>query len=239
MTDTGKNLYTGAVSRVVMDAFLRRVVASPVPARAGGKRGRLIFAIDATASRQPSWNRACKLQKEMFEATVALGGLDIQLVYFRGPGECKAGPWVSGASDLAGCMAAVECLAGHTQWCRVLGHAVSETKRARVNALVCVGDAFEEEIDHLGHVAGQLGLLGVPVFCFQEGQDGHTRLAFREVAKLTRGVYCPFDASSAAQLRDLLSAVAVYAAGGLAALTDFSKSRGGAALLLTDQMAKR
>ena len=52
--------------------------------------GRLIFALDATMSRQPTWDIACKLQGEMFETARALGGLDVQLVYFRGFGECRA-----------------------------------------------------------------------------------------------------------------------------------------------------
>lgn len=237
MGDSGKNLPAEGASRAEVEAFLRQVAAVPAPRPAGG-RGRLIFAMDATASRQPTWNRACELQREMFEVTAALGGLDIQLVYFRGYGECKAGRWLADAGDLARAMAGVECLAGHTQWCRVLGHAANETRRVKVAALVCVGDAFEEAIDRLGDLAGELGLLGVPAFCFHEGADPQARLAFQQVAKLTRGAYCSFDAGSAGQLRDLLSAVAVYAAGGLAALTDFNRSRGGAVRLLTDQMNK-
>ncbi len=237
MSDSGKTLPVGGASRGEVEDFLRRVAAAP-KGPATGRRGRLIFALDATASRQPSWDHACELQREMFEVTAALGGLDIQLVYFRGFGECKAGPWLASAADLARRMAGMECLAGHTQWCRVLGHAANEARKNRIGALVCVGDAFEEEIDRLGALAGELGLLGVPAFCFQEGGDAQARLAFQQVAKLTRGAYCSFDAGSARQLRDLLSAVAVYAAGGLAALADFGRSRGGAARLLTDRMAQ-
>ena len=237
MADTVGNLPSAGASRAEIDAFLGQVAAAPRTAPTGG-RGRLMFAIDATASRQPTWERARGLQAEMFAAAGALGGIDIQLVYFRGYGECKAGPWLAGADDLDRRMAGVECLAGHTQWCRVLGHAANVTRKARVNALICVGDACEEEIDRLGGLAGELGLLGVPVFCFQEGADPHARLAFQQVAKLTRGAYCSFDADSARHLGDLLSAVAVYAAGGLAALSDFSRSRGGAVALLTDQMTR-
>src|SRR3546814_9870581 len=47
---------------------------SPAPQRDGGRRGRLIFAMDATASREPTWDRACRLQGEMFKETAALGG---------------------------------------------------------------------------------------------------------------------------------------------------------------------
>ena len=65
---------------------------APTPA---GERGRLIFAMDATASREPTWDHACHIQGEMFRETQALGGLEIQLIYYRGFGECKASPWVA------------------------------------------------------------------------------------------------------------------------------------------------
>jgi len=68
------------------------------------------------------------------------------------------------------------------------------------------------------------------VFLFQEGADARAAAAFREIARLTKGAYCRFDAGSAAQLRELLSAVAVYAAGGRQALEALS-GRGARALL--------
>ena len=54
------------------------------PAEAGEGRARLIFAMDATASREPTWDRACQVQGQMFLETAALGGLEVQLVYYRG-----------------------------------------------------------------------------------------------------------------------------------------------------------
>jgi hypothetical protein len=53
---------------------------------------------------------------------------------------------------------------------------------------------------------------------------------------LTRGAHCRFDAASAGQLRDLLCAVAVYAAGGSKALRELGRSHGGEALRLTRQL---
>lgn len=218
-----------------VDAFLKKVALTPAP-QPTGERGRLIFGMDATASREPMWDHACHIQGEMFRETQALGGLEIQLIYYRGFGECKASPWVARSNELLRFMTSVSCLGGLTQIRKVLTRARDETKEKRVSALVFVGDAFEEDIDEVGHLAGELGLLGLPCFLFHEGNDPVARRAFQQIARLTGGAYCPFDASSAQQLRDLLSAVAVYAAGGRRALVDYSKKTGGVVLQLTHQM---
>lgn len=219
-----------------VDAFLAKVRAAPVPAP--GRRGRLIFAMDATASREPTWDVAAQIQGEMFNETASLGGLDIQLVYYRGFAEFAAGPWEARADDLLRRMSAVFCLAGQTQIATVLAHARTEAERGKVDALVFVGDAVEEDVDRLGRLAGELGLRGVRAFLFHEGADAAARRAFEHVAKLTGGACCPFDRSSASQLRDLLSAVAVYAAGGRRALADFSRRRGGVVRQLTHQLER-
>jgi hypothetical protein len=180
--------------------------------------GRLVFAMDATMSRQPAWDMALALQADMFRAVKAVGGLDVQLVYFRGTGECRASRWVSDPEALASLMTRVACAGGYTQIRKVLSHARAEAGKKAVSALVYVGDSMEEDIDDLCGRAGELALLGVPVFLFQEGADARAEAAFREIARLTKGAYCRFDAGSSAQLRELLAAVAVYAAGGRSAL---------------------
>jgi hypothetical protein len=235
--DKKDRLPTERSSRAQVDAFLDKVRAMP-QARPEGARGRLVFALDATASRQPTWDRACRLQGEMFEATAALGGLEIQLVFYRGFHECKASRWLTASAELHGAMGKVFCLGGQTQIERVLAHVVKETQRRKVNAAVFVGDAMEESADRLCHLAGELGLLGVPVFVFHEGGDEVAGRAFREIAKLSGGAYCPFDAGSAQQLKELLGAVAAYAAGGRKALADYSKRAGGAALMLTSRLGQ-
>ncbi len=213
--------------------FIARMKSLAPQAKAG--RGRLIFAMDATMSRQPTWDMALGLQADMFKAVKEVGGLDVQLVYFRGAGECRASKWVSDPEALARLMTTVSCQGGYTQIRKVLTHARQEAERRRVNALIYVGDCMEESIDDLCGRAGELALLGVPVFLFQEGYDTRAERAFREIARLTRGAYCRFDAGSAAQLRELLSAVAVYAAGGRTALERLSHQGAsrGAQLLLT------
>lgn len=213
--------------------FLRQAALTPaVPARGG----RLIFALDATASRQPTWDRACQLQGDMFAAAADLGGLAIQLVWYRGYGEFQAEPWLTDSTELQRRMSAVQCRGGLTQIGRVLEHAAHETRMHRLSGLVLVGDCLEDAMDPLCHRAGQLGLLGVPVFVFQEGYDPDAALAFREIARLTHGAYCAFDAGSARQLRELLGAVAVYAAGGRQALEDFGKRHGDLIQRLVQQL---
>lgn len=224
-----------AAKSAEVDAFLRQVAAMPAARPASG-RGRLIFAMDATASRDPTWDRACQLQGEMFEATAALGGLEVQLVFYGGFNMCKASRWLATAPELHRAMRAVSCVGGQTQIARVLAHAIKMAQSGRVNALVFVGDAMEEPLDEILGLAGELALLGVPAFVFHEGGDAVAGRAFKEIARVTRGAYCPFDAASAEQLRALLGAVAAFAAGGRRALADYGKRAGGAALLLTRQL---
>jgi len=228
MAHGNDNVPTRAGSQEVAD-FLDKLARTPVVRQAGG-RGRLLFAMDATASRDPTWDRACHLQGEMFKSTDKLGGLEVQLVFFRGFNECKSSPWVDTSDALVRRMTAVRCLGGRTQVGKVLRHAMRETKKRKVNALVYVGDSMEEDIDEMCHLAGELGVLGVPMFVFHEGDDLAAMKAFRQFAKLTNGAYCRFDASSADQLRDLLAAVAVFAAGGLPALEDYGRRSGGSAV---------
>ena len=149
-------------------------------------RGGLIFALDATMSRQATWDQAQHIQAEMFSVVGQAGALDIQLVYFRGFGECRASRWVGEPSKLRKLMGGIDCRGGRTQIAKVLSHARKETSRknplnpnrSRVDALVFVGDAMEENPDTLCARAGELGLLGIPCFMFQEGRDISNRANF-------------------------------------------------------------
>ncbi len=235
MASGKKNLPSTKASAADVNAFLRKVATAPKN-KVPGERGRLIFALDATASRQPTWDRAAQIQAEMFAETAALGGLEIQVVFYRGFGEFKASSWLSDSADLLRLMTSVYCMAGETQIRKVLGHATNETGKKKVNALVFVGDCVEEDVDRLGALAGELGLLGVPAFMFHEGFDPIAEFAFKEIARLTHGACCRFDASSANVLKELLNAVAVYAAGGRAALEDLAKKRGGEVLRIAHQV---
>jgi hypothetical protein len=221
-----------ASSRAEIDAFLAQ--AGQV-APASQARGRLIFALDATMSRQPTWDIACQLQSEMFDTAAAIGGLAVQLVYFRGLGESRASPFVANARALRDLMVKIDCRGGNTQIGKVLAHVRREAEKQPVAALAYIGDAMEENPDTLCQLAGEIGLLGVRAFMFHEGRDAAAERTFREIAKLTGGAYLPFNSASAAELRALLGAVATYAAGGLKAL---EKSKGAGAQLLLPQLKR-
>jgi hypothetical protein len=227
----GKDTPATSSTRTEIDAFLDKARALSLANPVGAGRGRLIFALDATMSRQPTWDIACTLQADMFRETAAIGGLDVQLVYYRGMGECRASRWVSDAKQLAALMEKIDCRGGHTQIGRMLAHARTENAGQKVRALVFVGDAMEEKLDDLCAVAGELGLTGVPAFVFQEGDDPVATNAFREIARLTNGAYCRFSPGSARELAELLRAVAAYAAGGYAALAAAPRTTASAKLL--------
>ena len=224
-------------SRAEVDAFLQQVKSRPI-VKPDKQRGRLLFAMDATASREPMWDRACHIQGQMFEETAALGGLDVQLAYYRGFMEFAAIPWASSGRDLLSHMTSIHCAAGQTQIAKVIQHGIVETGKASIQALIFVGDAMEEDPAVLNRLAGQLGILSVPIFMFQDSFDPIAERAFRDIARLSNGAYCQFDVNSAEKLRELLCAVAVFAAGGHKALENYSRTHSAVVAKLTHQLIK-
>lgn len=221
---------TGTSTSEDIAAFVAK--ARALSPHAPGARGRLIFALDATMSRQPTWDMACALQADMFREAAALGSLDIRLVYYRGLNECRATGWISDSTRLATLMSTIDCRGGDTQIGKVLTEARREGVASGVRAVVFIGDAMEERLEELCARAGELGMLKVPVFVFQEGHDAVAEQAFREIARLTGGAWCRFDPGAAAQLRELLRAAAAYAAGGREALLKLAQTASSAANLI-------
>jgi hypothetical protein len=206
--------------------------------KSGGQSGsaRLIFALDATASRKPTWDLASSLQAQMFKEAAAIRGLSLQLVYFRGSGECRVSGWISESGRLLRLMEQIDCRSGITQVERVLTHVNNETLKQQVAALVFVGDAIEENPDVLVAKAHELGRLKTPCFMFQEGRDPTVETVFRSIARNTKGAYGRFDAGAAKQLGELLRAVAIFAVGGIAAL---EKQKDAGSALLIEQIKGR
>jgi hypothetical protein len=218
-----------------IDQFIDQAAKLPV---ASEQSGRILFALDATASRQPTWDAACHLQSELFLATETLGGVAIQLCYYRGFKEFKATDWVTRPERLLSAMNRVQCLGGQTQIGRVLNHAMKETRAKAVKAVILVVDCCEETVDPLCQQAGELGMLNTPLFIFQEGDDGRARDAFKQMAHLSGGAWVPFDHRAVSQLKDLLGAVAVYASGGHKALNDLARSGSADVKRLTQQVKR-
>jgi hypothetical protein len=177
---------------------------------------RMIFAMDATGSREPTWEMAGKLHREM---GAALGGLTLQLVFFGGTA-CKASGWLVGGQRLAELMIKVRCVTGTTQIARVLQHVLGESKEHTIRALVYVGDCCEESGEELFGLAEQLKRRTIPIFVFQEGTDSVAEPIFRRLAQITDGIYASFDTGSAEQLRKLLAGAADYAAGRHKSISD-------------------
>lgn len=199
---------------VSVNTFLEKVKQGAVTS---WKPARLIFAMDATASREHSWDLATQLHAELF-TTAQQKDLTVQLVYYRGIFDFHASTWNSKATELHETMQEVRCLGGRTQILRVLTHAYEESLRENVKALAFVGDACEEDPQELYSIAGRLGLIGVPVFLFQEGFESDTSAIFGEIARRTKGVHIPFTPGSAQAFAELLNTVAAYAAGGITAV---------------------
>jgi len=202
--------------------FIERLKNTP-PVKGGVAR--LIFAVDATSSE--TLDHARHIQGEMFEATTGLGGFEVKLVFYRGASECKSSRWVTTATELQGLIESVHCSVGPSQVERVLNFAIREARDHRVNALVFViGGCLEERIDRLCYVASALTRLGVPIFAFHEGYCPKVAEAFKQIAALTQGGYLKFDFANTDRLKELLGAVAVYAAGGHRALSAYSEIKG-------------
>ena len=189
----------------------------------------LIIGLDATSSRQPTWDMAAKLTAEMLRVAAANGGLQAQLAYYRGEREFTASPWMSDARALSAAMSGVMCAAGPTQIGRVLAHAQTENRCKKIAAVVLISDACEENSIELYATARRFD--GVPAFLFQEGADEWVATVYRTIATITGGASCRFDAGAAARLADLLRAVAAFATGGRKALA--TEKTEAAHLLLT------
>jgi hypothetical protein len=180
---------------------------------------RLIFSVDATASREHAWSIAKGVQSRMFiEAANRNASLNLQLVYYGGT-RCRKTKWKSSGEELARLMATVECEAGITQIEKVLQHALREHEQAPIQAITHIGDAMEESLDLLAGLADKLGAAGVPLHLFLEGNDTIARNAFRLMALRSGGTFSQFNATKPESIQRLsaqLNKIALTAASTLA-----------------------
>jgi len=198
---------------------------------------RIIFGMDATASREPTWDQASQIQHEMFAAVQSNQRLAVQLCFYSGFRELKASRFCHSATELQNLMSKVRCKGGHTQIGRLLKHALKVSRTDTLKAILFVGDAIEESVDDLCNQAGLLGLKQIPLFIFHEGRDVAVERTFRAMTKLSGGAYAPFDLASPNQLKRLLAGAAAYATGGSAALGSLAHQQPGLKQL-TQQLPK-
>ena len=177
-------------------------------------------------SRQPTWDLALELQADMFQRGQGGGRarraarLFPRLERMPGVEMGRATPRRS-----PGSCASVSCEGGLTQIRKVLSHARRESEEGQGQcARLCRRLHGGGRRPALPRSPASSACIGVPVFLFQEGHDAKAERAFKEIARLSRGAHCRFDAGSARQLRELLTAVAVYATGGRKALQDFREA---------------
>lgn len=221
-------------SKAVVSAAPRETLAQ---ALAPSGRPRLLFAMDATASREPAWQLAQTITGAMFAAVP--GALDVALAYHGGGRLKEVTPFAADARAFLDKVHTVQCEAGGTALTAILEAA---TTIARLKALIYVGDCFEEPPEVAVALAQQLKLKGVRVFVFhdtmsqQQGYDvAAAGAVFAQLAAVTGGVLLPFDAHAPEQVTALLEAIAVYAVGGLKLLAERQRALPAARLLL-DQL---
>lgn len=197
-------------------------------------RPRLLFAMDATASREGAWNVAKEITGTMFEAVP--GALDVALAWHSGGRLQQVTPFSPDTRSFLEKVHAVRCVAGGTALKEILARA---TSTVRLKALIYIGDCFEENASEALELAKQLKLRGVRCFLFHDrssmvqGYDVDTASkVFGEIARITGGALLPFDESAPELVKQLLEAIAYYAAQGMKALQAKSKTLPAARLLL-------
>jgi hypothetical protein len=187
--------------------------AEPPPAATSANtRPRLIFAVDATASREPAWTAARQVTDVLVKALP--GALDVALAVHGGSRVHTFTAFTSDARTLRDRAAGVSCVAGMTRLLPILS---TSLKHPAVRVVIYIGDLFEENLIRGRQVADAMGAQGTRLIVLHDTADPAARRdaeVFWDLAKRTGGCVLPFDGAASGRLRDILSAVAVYAVGG-------------------------
>ena len=193
----------------------------------------LLFAMDATASREPAWAAAQKITSKMFEQIPA--DLRVALAYHSG-GELKeVTPYTDNAKQFADKVHQVRCQAGATALNAILSNA-AQTRGLK--ALVYIGDCFEEDEQTAYDIAKQLKMTGTKCFFFHDTSCGSgwsvdgAREVFDNIVTITGGAVMDFNDQVIQESGDLLQAVAVFASVGKKALENKTLTLPGADKLL-------
>ncbi len=191
---------------------------------------RLIFAVDATASREPAWSAARQVTDALVKALP--GALKVALAVHGGGRVHTFTPFTSDPATLRDRAAGVTCQSGLTRLLPILAIGL---KQPDVRVVIYIGDVFEENIDQGRRLTDAMGARGTRLIVLHDTADRGARRdaeVFWDLAKRTGGCVLPFDSHAPGKLRELLSAVAVYAVGGEKLLRDRRADLPGAVALL-------
>jgi hypothetical protein len=205
------------------------VGAQPVAGVPASKpAARLVFAVDATASRSAAWETAKGLTDTLIEALP--GQLEVSLAVHGGGRVHTFTEFTAHARKLRKIAAGIRCEVGGTRLLDILGH-VLECEGVRV--VVYIGDTFEECPDDARRLADALGARGIRIIILHDvaGEYGGGHV-FGDMARRTGGAVIPFDHSAVLRLRELLAAVAVLAVGGPSLLAERADTMAAAGPLL-------
>lgn len=223
-----KNLPSMPEKKAFLDkigAIAKRPDQSKIAAALRKDPPKLLFSMDATASREATWDIAQDLTQSMFDQIP--GGLKIALAYHGGGRLKEVSEFRSDVQYFKKKVSEVSCDPGTTALCEILDHAANERG---LSALIYIGDAYEEG-DYKA-LARELKLRKIPCFFFLEGQDPTAKRAFSEIAEITSGAVFPFDMASLEKAKARLDAIAAFAAGGMQLLKEKAASLPAASELL-------
>lgn len=222
----------GLLSRLltIAKAALPVPLSHAQPPAVTGTRPRLIFAVDATASREPAWAAARQVTDALVKALP--GELDVALAIHGGGRVHTFTNFTNNPATLRDQAAGIVCQAGYTKLLPILA---TSLQQPMVRVVIYIGDVFEESASEGRRLADSLKAQNTKLIVLHDtAEPGARRDAevFWDLAKRTGGCVIPFDANAPHKLRDLLSAVAVYAVGGEKRLRAESKNLPGAVALL-------
>ncbi|MEW8092424.1 MAG: hypothetical protein AB2784_22700 [Candidatus Thiodiazotropha endolucinida] len=213
---------------VKQDNILKRAITR-YKTRAAAKRGvRIGFIIDATASRRKTWEEAQVIQARMFKATQDISALNLRLVHYGGENLNDLG-WESDVRKIAAHMAAVRCERGLTQINDALRLFLDEAPEDKADAIILIGDSFEEDSDDTAHLTKQLKRQKIKIFSFIDGDDLTGTTVFEKLATNTGGTFAQFGEDL--PLAALCEGVALLTSGGRKALRHLKNEK--ARLLLS------
>jgi hypothetical protein len=223
---------TAATAAASVPATLRSALSHAEPPGETGTpiRPRLVFAVDATASREPAWAAARQVTDALFKALP--GALDVALAVHGGSRVHTFTPFTNDANTLRDRAAGVTCHAGSTRLLPILAACL---RQQGVRVVVYIGDVFEESVPRGRQLTDAMNAHGAKLIVLHDMADPVARRdaeVFWDLAKRTGGCVLPFDASAPGRLRDRWSAVAVYAVGGEKLLRDRQSDLPGAVALL-------